>query len=165
MKACCGKQPVYRLTLDSLFYKTREYPLNLASPTAGLKLEDVDGLRAFVKEKAKPLLDYLENNQRKLTNVGQYLSDRCRSSGHPVDHLIALLVLKDILPVIKNFAYDRGDMLKLIKKAGKNKDGRSKSVQSLMNRNLAENYLAFEERLIEILEVALGPQSRFGRLE
>lgn len=159
---CCGKKAVYRTTLDALFYKTKEFPYLSSMTDMGLSPERIEELRAYVKDKVKPLIDYLENNQPKLKSVGNYLSEKCRSSGHPVDHLLSLFILNSILPVIKNFSYDRGDMLKMIKRSGKNKDGRSASVQSLLNKNLAENYLAFENHMIAILEVIMSPGNSFG---
>lgn len=159
---CCGKKAVYRVILDQLFYKTKEFPYATSVNGTGLTLERIIELRAFVKDKVNPLIDYLKNNQPKLKNVGSYLSEKCRSSGHPVDHLITLFILNDILPAIKSFSYDRGTMQKLNKRAAAKKEGGSANLLSLLNKNLAENYLAFENHMIVILEIISSPSNRSG---
>lgn len=163
MCCCCGKKSVHIMTLDQIYYKTKEYPSHMSNDTHIISTQGIEELKAFVKDRVRPLNDYLENNQRKLKTVGSYMSIKCQSSGHPVDHLISLFILNNILPAIKNFSYDRGDMVKLIKKAGKGSDGDSSSVRSLLNRNLAENYLTFEESMIEIFEVLLSKNNPFGK--
>lgn len=160
---CCSKKGVHLATLDHIYFKTKEYPVILPSNNQIITPQVVDELKATVKDRIRPLNDYLENNQRKLKSVGSYISEKCQSSAHPVDHLISLFILNNILPSIKNFSYDRGDMVKLINKARKGKDGESASVRSLLNKNLAENYLVFEERMLEIFDVLLAQTNVFGR--
>lgn len=153
MSCLCFKQKkrVEKEVLDSIFLKTKEFAAIQKSASLDLSKETIDSLRAFVKDKIKTLLDYLENNQRKLKNVGRYLSSISSSSKHPVDHLLSLFILNNILPVIKNFSYDRGDIVKMIKKSAKNSGAKSANLQNLLNKNLAENYLYFEGKMIGVL--------------
>ena len=69
-----GQKPLHRTTLDAIFYKTKEFPMdkqgNLMNNLEGQAIEQI---RLFVKDKTKILIDYLENNQGKLKNVGRYL--------------------------------------------------------------------------------------------
>ena len=80
---------------------------------------------------------------------------------NPVDYLIALFVLNYVLPTVKNFSYGRGDMLKMIKKANRQLGtGGQANLSSLLDRHLAENFLFFEQTMIEILNVLLGKDNR-----
>jgi hypothetical protein len=164
MCCCCSKKSLHIATLDNIYYKTKEYPAFLPSNTQIVTTQAVEELKVFVKDRVRPVNDYLENNQRKLKSVGSYMSEKCRSSTHPVDHLISLFILNNILPAIKNYSYDRGDMVKLINKARKGKDVESASVRGLLNKNLAENYLIFEESMIEIIDVLIAKENPFGSL-
>jgi hypothetical protein len=156
---CCrGKKPVHRATLDLIFLKTKEYPPDKVTGRVNLDEQAIEQLRAFAKEKSKTLVDFLENNMRKLKSVGNYLLEKVGKSNNPVDYLLALFVLNNILPAIKNFSYDRGDMVKLIKKVGNNSAAKSTSLQVLLNKHLAENYLNFENRMVEILNLLLSKQ-------
>jgi hypothetical protein len=164
MSCCCSKKSVHIVTLDLIYYKTKEFPADFGLEAQAISPATIDDLKHSVKDKTRALIDYLENNQRKLRSVGAYMSEKCRSSNHPVDHLISLFILNNILPVIKNFSYDKGDMVKMIKKAGKGNEGNSASVRALLNRTLAENYLTFEESMIDIFEVLLSQNNLFGKV-
>ena len=161
---CLGKLPVHRLTLDMIFLKTKEFPADKITGMVSIDEAAIEGLRASTKEKAKTLIDFLENNQRKLKSVGTYLAEKCSSSSNPVDYLLTLFVFNNILPAIKNFSYDRGDMLKLIRKVGNKNEAKGSSLQALLNKNLAENYLSFENRLVEVLTVLLNQKNRYNQL-
>jgi hypothetical protein len=153
---CCNrtKTQLHKQILEQIFRKTKEYPkrVDTYSP-AELK---TDELRAFVADKAKPLLDYLENNQRKLQSVGKHLNERCKASKHPVDHLLTLLVLNNVLPIIHKLSCNRKDMLNMVKSVGKGSPSKGQSLEFLMNKNIADNYFKFENKLIGILNYLLA---------
>ena len=97
--------------------------------------------------------------------MGNYLQDKVQKTINPVDYLLSLFVLNNILPAVKNFSYDRGDMMKMIKKVNKQMGaGGQANWRTLLDRHLAENFLSFESMITEILNELLGKENKHSAL-
>lgn len=175
---CCGaKKSHEKVILEEIFLHTKQFPPDKQTKTVDLKDEQVIAIKAFVKDRSKALNDYLENNQRKLKDIGKFLLSKVQDSRHPADHLMSLFILNNLMPVIKSFSYDKGRINKLVAKtknytptSNRTAGSQSKynkydaSVLALLNKNLAENYLVFENFVKEIFDFLLDVNYTWAEL-
>ena len=152
------KKELDGIILEQIYLKTKEYPV---TELESFKPEQAGQLKDFVKPKAKALIDYLQNNPRRLRGIGKNLRMKLESSSNLVDHLLILFILNEVLPALKNLSYDRSEILKMIREEGKS-SGKVENMQIKLNKHREDNYLYFEGKITEIFEQLLEQKSNQG---
>jgi len=137
-------------------------------------------LESHVKTHIKALVDYLEGNNNKLGDTGQYVYKKVSKSLDPEVHIIGLIVLRELLGELKKFSYDRDLLCKLMGAGGIDNTALTKEEKkkiyrqqeqdesgvilpnegagadiTLYNNNIMGNIIEFEGSVIETLYFVL----------
>ena len=159
---CCSSNvSVYKESLKRVFAKTQEYQVGLDG-NVDPKDIDIKEIETFVEKETKPIIDYLENNQRSLKEIGSIVLNKAKNSKNSVDHLLCLYIMNNILPAIQHFNYDRRFINKLIKSKRKKKKSfnRPDFLQFLLNKNMKENFANFETKLMALIKHLISLENK-----
>ena len=120
---------VYKSLIDNIFDTSHQHhrfisvtkiekKLHKRSEKMHVSATERAELEAHVHTNIKPLIDYLERNNNKLADSGNYLSQIITKSSNPEVHVIGLLIIRALLEELKKFSYDKDLVSKMMGNEG-----------------------------------------------
>jgi len=153
---CCGsKQRVlYLEQLNLVYSKVAEFKVDKTGnlDLGSLHEDELSNLEEFVNSNCKPIIDYLENNQRRLKDIGKYINKKVKGSSNPVTHLISLHVFNNVLLACRTLHYDESYLTKLMKRKNKQEP----FIKYLLNTFLKRNFSEFERKFLQVINHLLS---------
>lgn len=95
---CChSKQRILYLDQMKIIYSKAEEYKEGPNGTVDPSQIDMEALEQFVNKQSKPIIDYLENNQRRLKDIAKHVFRKVKGTSNSGSHLISLFILNNVL--------------------------------------------------------------------